>query len=1303
MDPGAGPVQRFAFELRKLRTEADGMTYRVLAQRSGYSVTTLSQAAAGELLPTLPVVLAYVTACGGDLSEWEDKWKEAVEKAAASATRDAGEDADPPYRGLARFEAHDADRFFGRTGLTADLVDLMRRRRFAAVFGPSGSGKSSLLRAGLVPALRASRDPALRPSAIRILTPGDRPARTRGPLLAAGTDGRDISSSSDGAGQDTLVIVDQFEEVFTLCRDPAERGRFINLLLAARHPESRLRVLLAVRADFYGHCSAHPGLATALRDAHMLAGPMSPAELRDAIIKPASAAGLTVERALTARLVQEMSSAPGGLPLLSHVLLETWRRRRGKTLTLAGYEAADGLEGAIAKTAEAAYAGFTEVQAAAARLVLLRLVAPGEGTPDTRRSVLRSELEASGLDEEAAHVLEVLTRTRLITLDDGSVELAHEAVLTAWPRLRAWIEEDRERLRAQRKLTEAARAWHELGRDPGALYRGSLLETAVDHFGSTGTGVGGSGGGGAGLTGPERAFLTDSIAQRDREARAAARTIRRLRRMKVGVSVVAALALVAGLLAWQQSTHQERERLRAEARRVAALAVSLRGSDPIAAMQLSIASWSLADLPETRSALMSAAVQKEQDAFTDPDADPSAVRYLGQGGRSLLSVGARQTVQWDVRSHRQTASYPGLGDRLAQAAVSSPDGRTVSLVREDQRVELWDTEAGRIREGRQWDGDGVEWSPSGRILVLYRMTDGPDMVVELRDVETGGVLWEQQAERHLPLSGPGELFEIPSWTNRRLRLQRRLPGYPFPDVQVSPDDAKMALCLPGAAFQLWDVVRHRLLPTPWAPTPTADNCAQEDFQFTPDSQQLVLRDPAGVRRWDIASGSELPKILHEGLRELRFSPDGRFMAANDTDEVMLWRVDEPALPILRNPAPDEVVTDLALDMDERRIRYFAGRSQTVVRSLSLDGVVDAPWQSSAAAAASFSPDGATLALAHRDTPAGDIRIRLHDGRRGVVLADLPPAHCPVRAGRPSAQPCPVHMAFHPDGGVFAYGVSDPTTSIPPEVVSLWDVAARRVTGSLDVTRTNTAPAGAAADVVPFNAVNGIVFSADGRSLIASRIPEDERIEIWNVRDRTLAHEVLRVGGQALAVKPGGRVLATDHGQLLDLQTGQVTRRTLTPDATTALAFSPDGKYLAAGDEAGQVTVWDGAARRSLGGLPPTAVGDGRAARRVSALAFSPDGRTLAAAGKDGTLRLWDTGSASALGSPLPTTGGPVLSLAFSSDGAQLYATAEHVPLQTYAVAPEQVAAQVCRRAGAPLPANTWRALVHGEPARRVCP
>lgn len=381
VDPAAGPVQRFAFGLRKLRAEAAGITYRSLAQRAGYSVTTLSQAAAGEQLPTLPVALAYVGACGGDLADWEARWKEAVEESAGDGSQD-NDGSLTPYRGLARFETGDSGLFFGREQLTADLVGLLRRRRFAAVFGPSGSGKSSLLRAGLIPALRQSQEPDLRPAAIRILTPGERPARSHAPLLTPATP-RDGSTVAD-----TFVIVDQFEEVFTLCHDAAERAHFIDLLLTAQQPESRLRVLLAVRGDFYGRCAEHRDLAEALRDANLLAGAMSPTELRDAVVKPATAAGLTVERALTTRLVKEVTDAPGGLPLLSHALLETWRRRRGKTLTMAGYEAAGCLDGAIARTAEKVYGRFTGDQAAAARRVLLRLVAPA--TAPLTRAVLPS-------------------------------------------------------------------------------------------------------------------------------------------------------------------------------------------------------------------------------------------------------------------------------------------------------------------------------------------------------------------------------------------------------------------------------------------------------------------------------------------------------------------------------------------------------------------------------------------------------------------------------------------------------------------------------------------------------------------------------------------------------------------------------------------------------------------------------------------------------------------------------------------------------------------------------------------------
>jgi transcriptional regulator with XRE-family HTH domain len=320
VDPGAGPVQRFAFELRKLRTEAGGLTYRAMATRAGYSITTLSQAAGGEQLPTLPVALAFAGACGGDLAEWESRWHRAVEEAAAFAPENEGTHTAPPYRGLARFETGDSGLFFGRDRLTAELAALLGRRRFAAVFGPSGIGKSSLLRAGLIPLLRESRERGSRLSGIRILTPGDRLARTHELLRQATTPG------DDAATGDTLVVVDQFEEVFTLCHDPAERNRFIDLLLTARDPGSRLRVLIAVRADFYGRCAEHRALAGALGDANLLAGPMSPAELREVVVKPAAAAGLTVERALTARLVEEITDAPGGLPLLSHVLLETWRR-----------------------------------------------------------------------------------------------------------------------------------------------------------------------------------------------------------------------------------------------------------------------------------------------------------------------------------------------------------------------------------------------------------------------------------------------------------------------------------------------------------------------------------------------------------------------------------------------------------------------------------------------------------------------------------------------------------------------------------------------------------------------------------------------------------------------------------------------------------------------------------------------------------------------------------------------------------------------------------------------------------------
>ncbi|MET7436206.1 helix-turn-helix domain-containing protein, partial [Streptomyces sp. NPDC005568] len=712
VDPAAGPVQRFAFELRKLRAEADGITYRALAQRAGYSVTTLSQAAAGEQLPTLPVALAYAGACGGDLAEWEARWEEAVEESADDGSQDC-DGSLAPYRGLARFETGDSALFFGREQLTADLVDLLRRRRFAAVFGPSGSGKSSLLRAGLIPVLRQAQEPDLRPAAIRILTPGERPARTHAPLLTP------AMPRDDSAGTDTFVIVDQFEEVFTLCHDAAERTRFIDLLLTARQADSRLRVLLAVRGDFYGRCAEHRGLADALRDANLLAGSMSPAELRDAVVKPATAAGLTVERALTARLVKEVTDAPGGLPLLSHALLETWRRRRGKTLTLAGYEAAGCLDGAIAETAEMVYGRFTEHQAAAARRVLLRLVAPGDGTPDTRRPLEHAELPTTGRDD-SAQVVEALAAARLLTLDGDTVEMAHEALITSWPRLREWIEEDRERLRMHRNLTEAAHAWQELGREKGAMYRGSRLTAAQEHFGGAPR---------EDLNDLEYAFLH---ASRDHEQKGR----RRYRLVLTAVTAALCLALIAaGLAAGQWQSAVTAQHL-AQSRQLAAQSTALLASEPDLASLLAVHAYRTSPTREATAALYAAAALPLRERLTGGTKPVDSIA-VSPDGRTVAANSRDGKVRiWSLPGGRLRHTFAGYDS--GEVAAFSPDGRTlaVAAVRgADGMIGLLDPVAGRkLRTLTVPDGSvrGMAFSPDGRTVAA-----SSPRAVRVWDVATG--------------------------------------------------------------------------------------------------------------------------------------------------------------------------------------------------------------------------------------------------------------------------------------------------------------------------------------------------------------------------------------------------------------------------------------------------------------------------------------------------------------------------------------------------------------------------------------
>ncbi|MDC0773293.1 nSTAND1 domain-containing NTPase [Streptomyces sp. HD] len=1251
LDPRLGPVQRFAFELRKLRQEAGGITYRQMARQVEVSVSTLSRAAGGEQLPSLPVALAYVRACKGEETEWEQRWREAVAEQARLRDLASDETASSPYRGLARFEVGDAELFFGRDEVTDALVRAVAGHRVFAVFGPSGSGKSSLLRAGLIPRLRSIDGPH-RPAAVRILTPGEHPLRTHAR----------VCEPAPGAG-DTWLVVDQFEEVFTLCRDTAERAGFLARLLSAAEPGSRLRVVLGVRADFYGRCAEHRELADALRAANLPVGPMSPAELREAVVRPAQSAGLIVERELTARLVDEAGGEPGGLPLLSHALRETWRRRRGRTLTMEAYEAAGGVHGAIAQTAEEIYTRLSPDHAKLARLILLRLIAPGEGSQDTRRPVDRSELDlGTASQDDIALVLDRLARARLLTLDDDTVHVAHEALISAWPRLLGWIEEAREQLRVHRRLTEAARAWDDLSREPGALYRGTRLAAAEEAFASPGHG--------AALTVLEADFLSASAAARDQERRAAARAARRLRTLVGSLSAVVVLALLAGVVAWQQTRQSDRQRVLAAARKAATAANALRSSDPRLALQLSVAAWELSHTPETESALLGSLEQRERARFEPPPSDYYAQQFLSDGGRTFTRIEKRRITVRDAETGRVTGTYRALPRHAAPEAGGplqhSPDGAALAVpTGHGMQVRLWDIRTGRYR--------GPAFGPSRAAETMFSMgfsSSGRAMYFGIDD--RGIEVWNTRTGRLLTRTGPGIS--------------------PPEAVDVTADERLLAHCGKGGHVELWDLRQNRRSAAEWitkVPCPTLSS-----LQFSPDGATLAVVDGQGLRRWRLSSGKELPRLRQTSPEEYVFSDNGKFVAGAGRNEILLWRLDRPHAPVFRHALADEYAASdgVGIDMKSRAIRYVGSGAGTrpVVHTLDLGRSVTSSWRAQAVNNAAFSADGSTLALAHAS--ARTDRFTLLDGRSGKVMADAPG---PQRSAQAEDYDALLPMSLSADGDRFAYGLRE-SLSYGADRIRVWDTRRSR-----KVTELTPGNADLVFMALALSPDGRTVMTTDGAGGITVRDTRSgKRLRTLPEPDRGNSDEPVQSIG---ALSADGTKLLTDTGTLIRVSDGRTLPSELGQCDACQFAFSPDGRRIGAAKSWGEVSLWDGALRTPLGTLSgPLSRATPGEPEEATVVAFSPDGTTLAIAGNQGTVQLWDVTSQQPLGPALPTPGDGILSLAFSPDGGTLYAAGEHVPWQKYDIDPDRAVDTVCTRAGASLSPAAWNRFLPEVPYRQLC-
>lgn len=1172
-------------------------------------------------------------------------------------------DAQPsPYRGLAFFRQEDAEYFFGRDDLIGELVDRLGAQLGDGgpliVTGSSGAGKSSLLRAGLIPALaRMDLRPRGAPRwAARVLTPGSDPLAQLAMWLATparltirelrerlrrdpGELAAVLRAASQRTGEQVLLVVDQFEELFTACEDESARRAFVEALAAAAGPASGTAVLLGLRAGYFGRCARYPELVPALERA-LVVTPMSLAEVRQAIEKPAERAGLTLEKGLVELLLSDLGDTVS-LPLLSHALLTTWRHREGDLLTLAGYRATGGIQQAVGRTADELYDRLDEISREVARRLVVRLVRIGDGTGDTRRRLPLSELMSSTSEVTAAqHVLNELTRARLIRIDRDTadsvefVEIAHEALLRAWPRLQKWISVDRAGLLVRQQLTEAAVTWDRHQRDPEYLYPSSRLAEVHAWLREHHT---------EGLLGPTEQAFVDASRQRRRAA------VRRRRLSFLTLVVLLVLTITATVITAVQRASVERSRTLARSQVIARTASELRAIKPTMAMQLGLAAFQTLPTPDTRGALLSAVSIPLPTVLAGHTGRVDGLVF-GPDGQFVATAAEDHTAKlWMIKDPGKPVNLPaphrGIKGYLYDLAVS-PNGKYLAAAAGDPDNTVW-----------VWDITDHE---SPRLLTASAATLKHDLSVR-------GVAFSRDSTKLASAStdGTARLWTVPDFqllaTIRHSPVEACLDRDHKPnvecgirDVAFSPDGNTLATASQDKTVQLWNIEKGNISnPIRRSHPITEHTDTVRKVLFSPDGGTLATASNDHTAKLFDVTNPELPKrratiLGHtDSVFGLAFSsvPDqnGRRMlataAADNTarlwDMTKLSDITYPQAPALLSTITGhtDTVTRVAFSPDNRTLATssFDGTGKLWNISDPEHPATLRPalgQHQGSVLAVAFSPDGRYVATGAEDGIARIWNVENPKPELKAVTDDLPD---PVRG-----------VAFDPRSGRLATATTHMTL--------LWGIPdLTKADKPIMLKRTDTLP--------DANFVNAVAFSPNGQFLAAGS--GDRTVSVWDLTNRD--REPMRLPG--LDKQPGP-----------DKRPDPYERHT---SYVYTLAFSPDSMMLATGGDDRKVLLW------KLANPAKPIVAFQPHLEPVQGVAFSPDSNTLATASSDRTVNLWDVSHPDHPSSLAPLRGhtGAVWSVAFSPDGNTVATTSKDGTVRLWSVTDRQNPTQVAKFEG----------------------